>query len=525
MKLSITIKTAVAALLFMAGLQTTHAQGVKVYKNDGTVIDVPAALLDRIAVYKSGAPTPILPDYPDNPDIPVPGPGPNPDDEPIIKVEPFDISSLGAALGFVATLQQAGMPLHIGTTPPTVNGVFSMKSIGVVAQWAADPENQEFEQLDKSDELVVKFSKQSGNNVWINLYDVDKSGAGMAFGDEYDMTDVDGFKSYIIGSGNKFTAAFRYSIDWGSNYYFNMVYIFSGEVSGNTLKDFYVAVVSLDRDSKSVEEYGIGKDADGTSTTTTWAPGSYSKARSLKAPLKAARKLAEGSGKGVTVYRTDGTSFNVSRAELDHIETYEASFDNLITQQIPQEYLEKMSTYMPIYSGNTPPTANGTYRVSKQTLVYDAGGSFRPGKTVVDMIMDYSNQSKTDNTLDFQCKEIGSDGSVISQTNKTQMVVMGSGNNFTAFAVTEGQSKGVYNKMATIVSGTVTATGLSNYYLGVLMLDKGDDSAPGKRLIDVGVFRIFNDGDGMAVKDSWSARRKAPQNSSDSAPCIMDMPE
>ena len=208
-----------------------------------------------------------------------------------------------------------------------------------------------------------------------------------------------------------------------------------------------------------------------------------------------------------TIYKTDGTQLKVSQDELDYVETYEAEFDQRITQQIPQEYLSKMATHMPIYAGSTPPTLSGAYRVSPQALVYDAGGTYRPGTVFVDYIMNLSNQDKQKNTVDYENKEVNSSGNVISQSDKTSMAVLGQGDNFTAFAIQECTTRGVYYKLATIVSGTVTAEGVKDVYMGALMLDKGDDSAPGKRLMDVGTFRVLHDGDGVASTDSWAASR------------------
>jgi len=499
MKPIIIQRIAVAALLLMAGLQTTQAQGIRVHYKNGSVTDVPAALFDR-----------MVPQYPTN-DNPTPGPGPDyPTDEPKVTVEPMSLTS-GTALAFVSTLQQAGMPINVGLSVPQLNGTFSLKPTEVVKQWQAVPDEDDDIELDDTDEMVIKFSKLSGNNVWIDTYNVDSEGADYAIGSETDKT-ADGIKSFIMGNGNKFTAAFVYTVDWGSYLYYRFVYIFSGEVSGNNLKDLYVAVIGLDRNDE-VTEYGIGRDGDGVSYATTWAPKPYSGDSRALARRMAARQKASTAevAYSFTIYKTDGTSFSVTRDELDYVETCEASFDDRITQQIPQEYLGKMATYMPIYSGNTPPTVNGTYRLSVQTLVYDAGGSYSPGKTFVDNILDFSNQNTTKNIVDYQNKEVDNQGNIVSQSNKAEMVLMGEGQNFTAFVINEGTAAGIWYKQANVISGTMTADGIKNVYLGILMLDKGDDSASSKKLMNKGVFRVFYDSDGLASKTTWNARHLAPK--------------
>ena len=505
MKPIIIQRIAVAALLLMAGLQTTQAQGIRVHYKNGSVTDVPAALFDRMVPKYS---TNVNPD----PD-PTPGPGPGPDyptDEPKVTVEPMSLTS-GTALAFVSTLQQAGMPINVGLSVPQLNGTFSLKPTEVVKQWQAVPDEDDDIELDDTDEMVIKFSKLSGNNVWIDTYNVDSEGADYAIGSETDKS-ADGIKSFIMGNGNKFTAAFVYTLDWGSYLYYRFVYIFSGEVSGNNLKDLYVAVIGLDRNDE-VTEYGIGRDGDGVSYATTWAPKPYSGDSRALARRMAARQKASTAevAYSFTIYKTDGTSFSVTRDELDYVETYEASFDDRITQQIPQEYLGKMATYMPIYSGNTPPTVNGTYRISPQTLVYDAGGTYKPGKTFIDFITDFSNQNSTKNTVDFLSKEVDSNGNTFSQSNKAEMMLLGQGDNFTAFVITEGTASGIYQKLANVLSGTMTPDGIKDVYFGILMIDKGDDSASDYKLMKKGVFRVFYDSDGLAAKTTWNARHLAPK--------------
>lgn len=492
MKLNIISKAVVAALLLVAGLQTTQAQGVRVHYKNGNVVDIPAALFDHMspAYLKSTVE----------------------DDDPVdpkadVKVEPLDMSTAK----FLSTLQQAGMPIHLGTSAPTVNGTFSLKPTKLVKYWSANPEDYNDIEVDETTEEVLKFTGQSGFNVWIDSYNIDENGPDHSVAEANQLGDSRGVKGVIVGSGSKFTAAYIITLDMPAyDLFVRMGYIISAEVSGNSLKDLYVAALSLDRDY-NIQEYGIGCDGDGVSTDTTWAPlPCTNDSRSIsRMPNRFARKKAQTVKEEYSyiIYKTDGTEMKVTQDELDYVETYEAAFDERITQEIPQEYLSKMSTYMPIYAGNTPPTLSGAYRVSPQALVYDAGGTYRPGTVFVDYIMNLSNQDKQKNTVDYESKEVNSSGNVITKSDKASMAVLGQGDNFTAFAILEGTARDVYYKQATIVSGTVTAEGVKDVYMGILMLDKGDDSAPGKRLMDVGTFRVFHDGDGMASTDSWAASR------------------
>jgi ATP-dependent RNA helicase RhlE len=68
----------------------------------------------------------------------------------------------------------------------------------------------------------------------------------------------------------------------------------------------------------------------------------------------------DGAAYGVHVYKTDGSADTYVDSELESITTYEEQFDERIAQEIPVEYLSKMSAYMPIYAGSTPPSIEGT---------------------------------------------------------------------------------------------------------------------------------------------------------------------
>ena len=110
---------------------------------------------------------------------------------------------------------------------------------------------------------------------------------------------------------------------------------------------------------------------------------------------------SSGDENGVDVWKKDGSHDTYLESELESITTYEEKFDERITQEIPIEYLSKMSAYMPIYSGNTPPNIEGTYNLSKQIMVYnsDPNSSLQAGKKFVDYVSEFTKQDMTANTV------------------------------------------------------------------------------------------------------------------------------
>lgn len=483
------LRTACVALLLLAGLPSAQAQGIRVHYKNGTTVDISAALFDHMSPgYQKKTTGDDDPVNPDNPD----------DNKGDIKVDPLDVNS-----PFVNILKDAGMPIYTGSSYPTLNGTFSLRPPKLVKYWSNNPDDyNDLDELVDNAELVFKFSGQSGNNVFVDMYAVDEEGADYSISTSM-YQDSQGIKAHVTGSGNKFTIGFVVTTEipmW--NLFIRLAYVMSGEVSGNSVKNLYIAEASLDENNQ-IEEYAIATDADGTSITTTWSPKPKTDSRKgsrLTRRLMPKKTIVEiiNDEYYYTIYKTDGTQLKVTQDELDYVETYEAAFDDRITQQIPQEYLSKMATYMPIYAGNTPPSVDGTFISHPYELIF-ASDNYKSDKGFGDQTMNFSGQDKSKNTIFYQYRQGA------GSSEKTEMVIMGEGDKFTIFAIMNGNnaSNNATYKMAEIVSGTMTADGIRDLYSGILMIEKND---PGNNLISVGTYRIFTDGDGLASPSSWSAR-------------------
>ena len=208
---------------------------------------------------------------------------------------------------------------------------------------------------------------------------------------------------------------------------------------------------------------------------------------------------------GVNVYKTDGSKDTYMESELESITTYMEQFDERITQEIPVEYLSKISQHMPIYSGNTPPNIEGTYLISPDALAYTSiENDYEIGTEFMDRIIRYSAQDMTANTVTYEDEEVY-DGKVYQYSMTAEAKVLGKGDNFTIFVITESKSNdGHWSKTATIYSGTMTSDGIKDCFWGFVMLDNDDDDdSNDKRFISVGSFRIFKDKDGLSVPTTW----------------------
>ncbi len=188
--------------------------------------------------------------------------------------------------------------------------------------------------------------------------------------------------------------------------------------------------------------------------------------------------------------------------------------DERINDVVPEDIQEKISPYIPIYRGNTPPNIEGTIFVDPFQAVYceDYGnGGYAPGAIVNSTYIRFSNQNSIYNTLDIdQTNASGTDTST-----GTGAFISGSGNNFSAFFNTIGQTNGISTKTALVISGTKASGGIVNLKYAFIMVEKGSD--PNKTLMEEGIFRVFEDQDGMSEYTSWP-RSNAParQNSTSS---------
>ena len=176
--------------------------------------------------------------------------------------------------------------------------------------------------------------------------------------------------------------------------------------------------------------------------------------------------------------------------------------DKRISNVVPDDVRDKMEDYMPIYDGILPPVVEGTYIVEPMTAVfcedYESGFGYAPGTEMTyPHYLEFSNQNRLRNTIDMR----GVEGT--STQSGEGSFISGSGNNFTIFFNTTGQSYGVDVKTALVISGTKTDLGIADLYYAFVMVEKGDD--PDHEVMDEGIFRVFNDGDGLSENSTWPA--------------------
>lgn len=197
--------------------------------------------------------------------------------------------------------------------------------------------------------------------------------------------------------------------------------------------------------------------------------------------------------------------------------------DERINDVVPGDIQEKLEPYITIYRGNTPPNIESTVFVDPFQTVYceDYGnGGYAPGDLVNSIYIRFSNQNTIYNTLDIETTNANG----TSTSNGTGAFISGSGNNFSAFFNTIGQTDGISTKTALVISGTKTSAGISNLKYAFIMVEKGSD--PNNKLMKEGVFRVFEDKDGVSAYTSWpqysSAAHRSMNNSQHTDNSIFD---
>ena len=138
-------------------------------------------------------------------------------------------------------------------------------------------------------------------------------------------------------------------------------------------------------------------------------------------------------------------------------------------------------------------------------IIYDTTNNYQPGDRFATNFLRFSNQNTAKNTLDFEGREVNTNGKIISESKGPGAFISGEGNNFTVFFKTSGvtyrETHDVTTKTSLVISGTKTSSGIKDIRYAFVMVEKQNDLD--HELMDVGEFRVFKDTDGLAKTASW----------------------
>jgi hypothetical protein len=171
---------------------------------------------------------------------------------------------------------------------------------------------------------------------------------------------------------------------------------------------------------------------------------------------------------------------------------------------IPDEIRVRFENSMPINIGTAPPDISGRYLFNNLILVGSTlsndspyiGGYNGCGGKCADLYIAFIKGSN--GKLSYKERSSGD-----SYKESDDVKIVGSGNNFTAYFVTTGVSNGISTKESTIISGTLTSAGISNFHYAFIMLEKGYDPND-ENVVPINTYRVFKDGDGLAERYNWN---------------------
>lgn len=206
-----------------------------------------------------------------------------------------------------------------------------------------------------------------------------------------------------------------------------------------------------------------------------------------------------------------GLPLLVSSCLKDNSDTVLLPTGDLSVIVIPEQIRETLGEGMPLYEGTTPPDISGQYLCRPMTLVSSSISYDEIGKIYAPQYEYYAGHS-TGHIRTYYCEQ----GSGHSTNGDTQLQIIGTGNQFTAYFVSEEWSDrdddGIdesWTKQSTLISGILTDEGIEDYHYAFVLLDKID---PLERIINVGEWRVFEDGDGLAERYEWYSGKTPRRN-------------
>lgn len=160
---------------------------------------------------------------------------------------------------------------------------------------------------------------------------------------------------------------------------------------------------------------------------------------------------------------------------------------------VTQEIINTMKSLgITIYTGDNPPDISGTYLASpfilKGTIVPN---DYEIGKVFADYYATFSDQNNDSLSIALSYSSSSESGIGIGS------YISGTNNNFTVFAKTNSTYNESSAEIIQVISGTITNTGVNNFYYANFMLNNYGDSI---NWLGNGTGRVIYDSDGFSPK-------------------------
>ena len=176
----------------------------------------------------------------------------------------------------------------------------------------------------------------------------------------------------------------------------------------------------------------------------------------------------------------------------------------LPTSVLPEALQDDVLQYFTANTGNNPHTFEGMFVSHPHVLIHSTMEN--------DTVQVYNDRyiaffANGADMLDFYGKQWDDHNSEYYQEAFRRLNVIGTGDAFSCYYLTEGYPNGMYAKQATIFSGEWNESygGLKDFQVAVILLETSGNP----NLAPVNSFRVLGDGDGLAQDTMWMGSKRS----------------
>ena len=168
---------------------------------------------------------------------------------------------------------------------------------------------------------------------------------------------------------------------------------------------------------------------------------------------------------------------------------------------LPDTLRDGVLEYFSAFEGENPTSFDGQFVSHPHVLLYSTNPGDTPGSVFNDRYLGFFQNGSL---IDFYGKQWVDDEDAYYEEVYRKLYVIGAGEGFSCYFLTEGYPNGLYAKQSTIFSGKWNASygGLKDFQVAVILLETSNNP----NLATPGSFRVLGDGDGLAQDTAWMAK-------------------
>ena len=172
----------------------------------------------------------------------------------------------------------------------------------------------------------------------------------------------------------------------------------------------------------------------------------------------------------------------------------------LPTVVLPDSLIAPVEEYFTVHQGTNPPTVEGRFVSHPHMLLHSTFEADTVTLFNDRYIAFFGNNEK----IDFYGKQWDDEYESYYEEAYRGLYVIGTGEEFSCYYLTEGYPNGMFARQSTIFSGKWNENygGLKDFQVAVILLETSGNP----NLAPVGSFRVLGDGDGLAQDTLWMAK-------------------